>query len=446
MNWVYSKTLLRIVAILVILPGMACKKSRSSGATTHNALASNPSVAADQYMSALESEQLNFSTEYQNYLNAITVYQASSIYQNPQNDNQKLLNVLAGMLSGLSDPTTKQDLQQDILDKNFAQFAGSFANMNNYQGEIQSFIGETESIVGQYNNVSTPPPISDSGTNTVTTVVNTVTVKSVETVTVSETSTGIATATNAPNKTLLIVSGVFLFVLTGAVLTHTIFRAKKVFTTMKLEDYRDNFAKNFFFDHALVLKSVLLLYFSVMILKGLEQNGTVAPQYLRDPALVIGLVAGLAAVYWTFEAGMNLYYMHLAAIPNTPKTSDKYTKAQAILNGVFGGEYKSNKYYKLDLKESIFGGKTSNTWSVAEPYKNQKLPESVKNAGGNTKFEFTKSIGGALVASLFAAGGAYIYAELGLAGQAPDMLFLSQTMRFFGVCEVLSEAGTLTLN
>lgn len=374
----------------------------------------NNSVMVQNFLDRLQTEHLDFTTEYQNLLTAIKQYQNTSSFQNPQGDQQKSVNILATMLSSLSNSDAKQDLQSQILNHSFAQWDVAFANIGPYENEAQRFLEEAAVLVEHNKSMSVPPTIPSTAAQSVLASAQT---------SGDGTSTGSQTATEkgtSLSKNYLLASGLFVFVLAGIGATYSLVRGVQI-VKAGADDYIKNFARNFFEDHVLFLKTAFLIYTSIMIYKSYnDNNGNINPVYLKDPSLVIGIIASLTAIYWTFEVAMN-------------------AAGKAGRTGRMQGQEPSKEaYYKLKVYESVTSNK-GNEW--------EKL-------GGTKTEQYLKSVGIISLSSIVAAGSLYTFSQVALAGgtaspqsgQSPDQVFLAAVMRFYAVCQILSLNGVLTLN
>jgi hypothetical protein len=393
-----------------------------------------------QYLDDLKTQHLDFEAEYKAVVKAVEDYKTSDVYTNPTNDTQKLVSLLADMLSGLSIDSAKQGLISRIKSHDFNQYGNVFANMGSYREEIQSFVTEAASLVNKNNSVETPPPepttvtvfqtdtLVQKQTDTVTahdTTTETITVHdtTTETIVTTDTDVGDQTATDTTqgktlNKYFLYASAGFLFVLTGFAGYHVAKRGKQIVQADK-GSYSKNFVKNFAFDSALLMKTGALVFFGVMITMGLVNDGKVDSEYLRDPALALGILSGITAVYWTFEVAMN-----------ARGEKGKIGAGDVTSKGATA-TYDPKRYYKLNFVESIRENK-GNMW---------------EESGGGKKTNYAKSAAGIVAMTVLSVGSIYAYKELQLEdNRTADQTLISKIMRFFAVCDILSESGALVLN
>lgn len=172
-------------------------KAESSSQEDQNAAAQQQ--LAQQYIETLADERLDFNVEFEILQTAAKDYQQSSQYNNPQNDSQKILNILAQSIPSLS----KDALSVLITQNKFSIFDKAFANMDDYTKESQDILNQTTILLAKNFNYSTPPKLDKQ---TIITSLNTSEMKIItethtetQTKTITETSTVVQTNTDTTN-------------------------------------------------------------------------------------------------------------------------------------------------------------------------------------------------------------------------------------------------------
>ncbi len=358
MNW---KNPLHVLCFTTFFFFPSCKKNQSSNKTASNASPVVASVGSE--LKQLQNQHLDFNTEYQNFSKAVATYRASSAFTDPQNDNQKTMNILSEMLNSLvSDPSSQQELEQKILNHSFVAYNQVYANIDSYQAQIAGAIAEAQSMVAQNPNKDTPPIVSTPSSTNLTpnvpqvppqvttlntvqtlTTANTQTVNTLNTQTLNAlntktvfltntktvpdiqvattirtvtqtgtSSTGTQSSELTVNPNVLLAGGIAVFILAGLGVAHAakqigggIQSARKNGAKITFQRYTDNFIKNFTRDSGTFLKIGFLVMMSVLITEGFVQNGTIASEDLKDPILVLGGLGAMTAIYWTFELAIN---------------------------------------------------------------------------------------------------------------------------------------------